>query len=82
MHVQMRCSSPDCLLFVKDHPPAPITEFIIHGGSVLQTNSVGPEATFYPTSSIETGFCKHSVDVLLTEHFISADPFSSEAQRG
>ena len=44
---------------------------------MLQTNSVGPEATFYPTSSIETGFRKHSVDVLLTEHFISADPFSA-----
>lgn len=44
---------------------------------MLQTNSVGPEPTFYPTSSIETGFRKHSVDVLLTEHFISADPFSA-----
>lgn len=39
-------------------------------------NSVGPEPTFYPTSSLETGFRKHSVDVLLTEHFISTDPFS------
>ena len=33
---------------------------------MLQTNSVGPEPTFYPTSSIETGFHKHSVDVPLT----------------
>lgn len=43
---------------------------------MLQMNSVGPEPTFYPTSSLETGFRKHSVDVLLTEHFISTDPFS------
>lgn len=49
-------SSPDLLLFLKDHKPVPIKEFTIHEGSLFQMNILGPEPTVYWKTASEIGF--------------------------